>query len=146
MMVPTETIPLFSKRPDGSTVISMSFTEWGKIFGAAADEEKVVLEDGRPAVRREPMMRDLPATYVTLHHAAWDELTRAERRYHREFLSQPQPSRSRLCSACGAELKVKREWHRMWGFYCPRCQSPELLGKDLYGGTIGQGEGGDFGT
>lgn len=138
-------IPLFSRRPDGSTVIELDYEPWRAQWLQATNEEKAVLEDSRPAIRREPFMSGLPPTYVTLRHALWDALKKFERRNPAFFEDNSHPTHGRNCSACKAELKLKREWHHGWLFYCPRCQSSELLGKELYGGTIGAGEASELG-
>jgi len=107
------------------------FTEWQ----ITARRCKVVLDDRRPAIYR-PDGEFGPA-YVTLPVELWERTRRRIKELMRN--GWVAPSRTRLCEACGAELKVGLEYDKVWVFKCPVCDSVEIHGKNFVGGTIGAG-------
>lgn len=130
---------LFTRRKDGSLLFE---TRWNLFVGewrAATQIERVVLDDGRPAIRREPSPEDEDGdvTYTTLAPALWD---RIKSRQREAFALTPPPKRVRLCQACRGQMTVTREYEDVWCFSCPRCHSSETWGKDLLGGVPGAGE------
>ena len=107
---------------------------------AAAAKERVVLDDGRPAIRRAPPADEEngEVTNTTLAPVLWE---RVKARQREAFAMNPAPPRTRLCQACRAELEVSREYGAVWCFRCESCGRSETWGKDILGGTHGAGEG-----
>jgi len=116
---------------DGAMVVEGRADEFSKEWRAAAPEDRVVLEDKRPAVRHRVEEGTL---YFTPHPEAWERLKRLPR--GRLVVS----GKTRLCEFCSTELRVSREFHDVWSFVCPSCKSTEVHGKRLVGGTLGAGE------
>jgi hypothetical protein len=122
---------LLSKRPDGSLLIECRADQFTEAWKAALQTERVVLQDGRPAVRR---ANTLGITFTTIHPHAWEILRKLPR-------NRPKvANKIRLCEWCGYTLKVSREYEDVWCFTCDRCRSSEVHSKLLVGGTIGAGE------
>jgi hypothetical protein len=104
---------------------------------AASPENRVVLPDKRPAVRRPPSESDPRPSYVTVHAKAWEEI---KPKLAMRMRLMAHPKRGRLCAACGATMKVTQELEEVWSFSCPVCKSVENWGKNLVGGQMGAGE------
>jgi hypothetical protein len=122
---------LLTKQPDGSLLIECRGDQFTQAWQVALQPEKVLMSDGRPAVRKETA---LGTTFTTIHRHAWDILKGLPR--NRPMVS----GKIRLCEWCGGEMKVSREYESCWCFVCPRCKSSEIHSKHLVGGTVGGGE------
>lgn len=125
---------LLDRQPDGTIIFSMTWKLFIADWRAATSENKVILDDGRPAVRRPETD---PVSYVTLYAAIWPEI-----RYKLQEMMAltPPKKRERLCELCRNSMTVSREYEGCWTFVCDVCKSTEIHGKDHVGGTIGQGE------
>lgn len=130
---------LLSRRKDGGLVFEIRWNRFAEEWRTAAAKERVVLEDGRPAIRREPSPIDPEGevTFTTLPQSLWERIRIRQRE---AFAMNPPPPRTRLCQACRGELKVSREYEDVWCFTCPTCGSAETWGKTVLGGSIGSGE------
>ena len=130
---------ILTRRKDGGLVFEERWSRFCSEWRAASAKERVVLEDGRPAVRREPRPEDEDGevTFTTLAPALWE---RVKSRQREAFAMEPPPKRVRLCQACRAPMVVSREYEAVWCFRCPVCGSSETWGKDLLGGVHGAGE------
>mgnify|MGYP001561557671 CR=1 FL=1 len=127
------------RRPDGGLVFNDRWDRFSVSWRQATDAERVVLEDGRPAIRREPLPdeTDGEVTFTTLAPELWE---RIKSRQREAFALAPPPPRTRWCQACRAAMVVSREYDVVWCFRCPTCGSSETWGKDVLGGTRGAGE------
>ena len=130
---------ILERYTDGGLMFAIRWDLFAQEWRTATPKERVVLNDGRPAIRREPTEgdEDGETTYTTLVPALWDEINKRQKE---AFAIHPPPPRTRFCQACRAELKVAREYEAVWCFSCPRCGSAETWGKDVLGGSIGAGE------
>ena len=122
---------LLTNRPDGSLLIECGGRDFTRAWQEALQHEKVLMADGRPAIRRET---GLGVTWTTVHAHAWNVLKTLPR--NRPMIR----GKMRLCSWCGAELKLSREFEEVWTWVCPACKATEIMGKNLVGGTRGGGE------
>ena len=122
---------LLTRQPDGSLLVEVRGDHFTTAYRAAHVSQRVVLPDGRPAVRE---AKPDGVTYTTIHGKAWEILKTLPR--NRPLIQ----NKVKLCEACGAELKVSREYEGCWCFTCPKCKSVETHDKRLIGGTWGQGE------
>ena len=122
---------LLTNRPDGSLLIECRGDVFTKAWKVALQHEKVIMPDGRPAVRKDG---PLGVTWTTVHRHAWDILKKLPR--NRPMVQ----GKIRLCEWCGHEMKVAREFESCWAFKCAVCQSSEIHSKKLVGGTYGAGE------
>ena len=120
-----------SRRPDGALLVEDRGDQFTRAWKSARRDEKVVLTDGRPAVRKQT---DLGVMYLTIHQHAWDLLKQLPR--NRPMIH----NRVKLCEWCGNELRMAREMEGYWIFKCTRCTSSEIHDKRLIGGTRGAGE------
>lgn len=125
------------ERHNGCPVFAGAWQDFLREWRAAAPENRVVLPDNRPAVRKEPEGVEDRPSYTTVHAVAWESIRPALQR--RLALTQ-HPKRARLCQACGAEMRVAQELEQVWSFQCPQCRSVETWGKNLIGGQMGAGE------
>ena len=130
---------ILTRRKDGGLVFEERWDRFCSEWRAASAKERVVLDDGRPAVRREPRPEDEDGevTFTTLAPALWE---RIKSRQRAAFAMEPPPKRVRLCQACRAEMGVAREYESVYCFRCPVCGSSETWGKQIVGGTFGAGE------
>lgn len=132
---------LLSRRKDGGLLFETRWDLFAQEWRTASAKERVLLDDGRPAIRREPSEgdEDGEVTYTTLAPELWN---RIKGRQREAFAMNPPPARVRLCLACRGEMKVVRECEAVWCFRCPACGSSETWGKDQagIGGTRGAGE------
>lgn len=126
---------LFSKTRGGDDVIEVNSQLFTEEWIKADRDAKTILDDGRPAVRREPLTEWLPATYVTLMLPIWDEIKRNHVMRELQGVQHTQ-----TCKTCLQEMKVHREMDSSWVFTCPRCKGTEVYGKIFVGGTYGAGE------
>jgi len=116
---------------DNIMVIEGRADEFSREWRAAAPQDRVVLDDKRPAVRHRMSEGTL---YFTPHPEAWERMKRLPR--GRLIVA----GRTRLCEFCSSEMRVAREYHDVWTFVCPSCKSSEVQSKALVGGTRGAGE------
>jgi phage FluMu protein Com len=99
--------------------------------------EQVVMDDHRPAIRRQ---NELGLTYYTIAGALWEILQ------HLPRAQQKVENRVIRCDACGSDMKVVREYDGggqgpgYWCFKCPKCKSTEIWSKAIIGGTLQAGE------
>ena len=132
---------ILGRYSDGGLMFAVRWDVFARDWRTASAKERVVLNDGRPAIRREPSADEEngEVTYTTLPPALWD---RIKSRQKDAFAMNPPPPRTRLCQACCAELRVAREYGSVWTFRCPACGRSETWGKDQpgIGGTWGAGE------
>jgi len=130
---------LLERYSDGGLMFNDRWDRFCQSWRVATPRERVVLNDGRPAIRREPSPdeEDGEITYTTIAPALWEKIKQRQRE---AFALTPPPPRTRLCQACRAPLKVAREYGDCWTFVCDQCKSTEIHGKDLVGGTWGAGE------
>lgn len=123
-------------RFDGVAVIpEKAKTFWTAMRDAPASD-RVVLPDGRPALRS---VSQVGTFYRTLHPLIWQASRKILKEYGARALVQP-VSRTRLCQSCLTPMAVKRELEGIWVLACPMCESVELWGKQLVGGTQGAGD------
>src|SRR3990167_6624457 len=127
---------LMDRRKDGSLVFGTTWQDFILDWKLARQEDKVRLDDGRPAVvRHQPDTGDI--SYVTLHPRVWSVV----RMKFQEMLQlNPPRKRERLCRACRQPMTVARETTDVWCFKCTRCDTTDIEAKALVGGTLGQGE------
>ena len=128
---------LLERYRDGGLMFQTRWDKFAQDWRTSTAKERVVLDDGRPAIRREAADEDGEITYTTLAPELW---SRIKSRQREAFAMNPPPPRTRLCQACRAEMKVSREFEAVWCFTCPTCGSSETWGKDVVGGSIGAGE------
>jgi hypothetical protein len=128
---------LVERLRDGSHVFAGRFDEFLREWRSSPQSSHVILPDKRPAVRREPDVMSERASYVTVHPHVWEYV---RPRLKMLMATRAHPKRSRLCQACGAEMKVVQEMSDTWSFACEICKSVEIHGKNLIGGVIGAGE------
>lgn len=130
---------LLERYRDGALMFSVRWDKFAQDWRTATAKERVVLDDGRPAIRREPAEgdEDGEVTYTTLAPELWN---RIKSRQREAFAMNPPPPRTRLCQACRAPLKVSREYEAVWTFRCETCGSSETWGKQEVGGSWGAGE------
>ena len=125
---------MLDRRPDGSIVFSSTWKSFIADWREAKPENRVVLDDGRPAVRRPDT--DPPA-YYSIYPQIWPEI----RSRLKEMLAQAPPKkREHLCELCRNPMTVAREYEGVWTFRCDVCKSTEIHGKAQIGGTVGAGE------
>lgn len=127
---------LLTKRPDESWLVETRLDYFLDRWKTSAMADRLVLDDQRPAVRS---TSPEGVSLITIHPDAWDRV----RAHIKPLLKQGElvhPNKKRLCEFCGSELKVKREMTDAWVFHCPACQTSEIHGKNLVGGTLGAGE------
>ncbi len=127
---------LLTRRKDDSLLIETRLDYFLEKWKVAALRDRLVLDDQRPAVRTAD---DQGVSLTTIHPEAWMRV-RATIKPLLKQQALTHPSRGRLCEFCGNVLKVKRELHDCWIFHCPACQTSEIHGKTLVGGTTGAGE------
>ena len=127
------------RRKDGGLLFNERWDRFSQEWHRADHKQRVVLDDGRPAIRREPSPdgEDGEITFTTLAPELWN---RIKSRQREAFLINPPPPRTRLCQACRAEMAVTKEYENVWCFKCSVCGSSETWGKDIVGGTRGAGE------
>ena len=128
---------IFSRRPDGGLLFETRWDLFSAEWRVASAKERVILEDGRPAIRREATDEDGEVAFTTLAPELWNRIRARQRE---AFLMNPPPARTRLCQACRAEMRVTKEYENVWCFRCSVCGSSETWGKDVVGGTRGAGE------
>ena len=122
---------LVTNLPDGSVLYEGRADHFSQEWNVAPTKDKVVLPDGRPAVRWQKESGQ--TAYTTILPYLWSILKTLPR--DRQMVK----NRVKLCEACGAELKMVKETEQCWSFACDKCKSVEVHGKDFLGGTIGQG-------
>ncbi len=122
---------LITPQADGTILIEGRADHFSDAWKQAQRKDRLILDDGRPAVRK--LHDDGRIVITTVHPNAWDILKQLPR-------SRTAPSKTRLCEWCGSELKVTREMEQYWVFHCPSCQSAETWDKGIVGGTAGAGE------
>lgn len=129
---------LIDRRRDGSLVFNCRWDHFVKEWRGAPLNRRVVLDDGRPAVRRPPEEdQQGTETYTTIAPALWDTIKKRQRE---AFGGNPPPPRTRLCQACRQPMRMVREYSDVWCFKCDTCGSSETWGKQIVGGTRGAGE------
>ena len=125
---------------DRSIVFESGWNELRVKWIAAELKDKLVLEDGRPAVR---LYVDESGrhSYQSLYPAIW-AMVKEQQRHRIQAPGQPvrHPKRARLCQQCGAEMELTKEYGSTWSFACKQCKSSEVHGKHLVGGTEGAGD------
>ena len=91
---------------DGSLVFESGWAELRAKWVAAETKDKVLLEDGRPAVRLYVDEPDGRHSYQSIYPAIW-EMVREQQRHRSQALGTDvrHPKRSRLCQQCGAEME-----------------------------------------
>mgnify|MGYP001614642845 CR=1 FL=1 len=125
-----------TRRPDGSLLVETRVDYFLEMWRGAAQENRLVLDDQRPAVHRKDEQGD---TILTIHPAAWEHLrTRIKQLLAAGELKHP--AKKRLCEFCSTELKLVREMTDSWVFRCEACHTAEIHGKDFVGGTQGAGQ------
>ena len=117
--------------PDGTPLFSVRWDVWRSDWKRASPSQRVVLDDGRPAV-----LSPSGDSYVTVDPQLW-EIVRAK---FRDALVTTARKRERLCEACHTPMHLTHEYEHAWTFTCERCKSAEIHGKTLVGGTLGAGE------
>lgn len=128
---------LITHRPDGSTLIELTGKQFTEKYREADRNERVVMDDRRPAVRRQT---ELGVTYYTILGRLWEILKGLPR-------GTPKvQNKVMYCDACGAPMQVTHEYDGggqgagFWTFACDRCKSSEIWSKDTVGGSRGAGE------
>lgn len=128
---------LLTHRPDGSLLIECNGRQFGDLWKTATVAERVVMDDRRPAIRRQS---DLGLTYYTIAGVLWEILRSLPR-------GQPKVQNKIMrCDACGSDMQVTHEYDGggqsagFWTFVCPKCRSTEIWSKEIVGGTKGAGE------
>ena len=123
---------ILSRLPNGTTVFEERLDQFRNDWRTAPETRRLVLDDGRPAVRLDT------GSLVTVLAPHWQVM----RQYMQARLAPGvrHPTRARYCQACGAVMKVAREFEQAWTFACDICKSTEIHGKSLVGGTKGAGE------
>jgi hypothetical protein len=127
---------LLTRRPDGSLLVETRVDYFLDLWRTTDHANRLVLEDRRPAVRRQD---DHGPTILTIHPAAWEPL-RARITQLLAAGKLTHPSRKRLCECCATELTLVRELDSSWVFRCEACRSAEIHSKTIVGGTVGAGE------
>ena len=117
--------------PDGTPIFSLRWDEFRSDWKLAVPPQRVVLDDGRPAVRS--LSGD---SYVTIAWPLWE----CVRERFRESLVTTAKKREHLCEACHTPMKITHEYEHAWTWTCDVCKSAEIHGKTIVGGTIGAGE------
>src|SRR5262245_36358863 len=112
-----------TRLPDGRVLFEVRWDafvrEWRQ-----TDRAHQGVYDGRPAIVRDG---DPPAL-VSLNPAAWEYL---KRRLREAMAGAPPKKRERWCEFCRGPLTVAREYHDVWVFRCPQCQSAEVHSKAI---------------
>ena len=123
---------ILSRLPDGTTLFEERLDQFRTDWRAAPETRRLVLDDGRPAVRLEN------GSLVTVLAPYWTVM----RQYMHARLAPGvrHPPRARYCQACGAIMQISREFEHAWTFACDTCKSTEIHGKTIVGGTEGAGE------
>ena len=126
---------LFDRQPDGTIIFSGTWKDYVAERHKATPDQRVVLDDGRPAIRRVSEAGEI--SYVTIYEQIWPEI----RRKLKDMMAlTPPKKRERLCELCRNPLRVAREYGGCWTFVCDTCKSTEIHGKDRVGGVVGAGE------
>ena len=133
----TEQGHVLVEKYQGCRVFSGRWDEFLRQWNAAPQANRVVLPDKRPAVRRPPDEGEDKPSYVTVHPLVWEDI---RPRLEQRMALRVHPRRARLCQACGAEMRVSKEYEQVWAMVCTVCKSVEAWGKDIVGGTPGAGE------
>lgn len=124
---------LLTRLPDGSLMVECRGDQFAEAWKLAKPSERIVLEDKRPAVRKET---EQGVTVTTVHEKAWDIIQYLKR--HDKLKTVP---RRRQCEFCHSELTVAREVSKgYWTFTCKNCHSTEIHDKRMIGGSWEQGE------
>lgn len=123
---------LMTRLHDGTLLLEVRGDQFAEAYKAASLRERVVLDDKRPAVRRESAEG---VTITTLNAMAWDVLKFLKRTNRTQTVP-----RLRRCDNCHTELKIDREREQYWVFSCPSCHSVQIDGKSIIGGQVGAGE------
>lgn len=122
---------LMTRLPDGQLLYEEHWTNFQREYKAAPLSRRLVLDDGRPAVRLSPESLLAPHPHVWRVVRAW---------LRSRHPDEPPRKRERRCEACGSPMRVARELDWTWAFRCEWCGSLEVQGKDKVGGTVGAGE------
>lgn len=125
------------RRRDGSLEFQQDWKTFRDDWVAADQAHRVVLDDGRPAVRRDPPSLEDKPSYLTIYPNVWESV---RHQMKAAFAAAPPAKRIRLCPNCRSEMKVAREFEDVWAFVCDRCKQTDILAKSLIGGTQGAGE------
>ena len=124
---------LLTRQPDGSLLVEGRADHFSQLWKAARPEQRIVLDDKRPAVRKEAADG---VTVTTIHPKSWDIIQYLKR--HDKLTAVP---RRRQCEFCQSELKVAKEVSKgYWTFSCPNCHSTEIHDKRMIGGSWEQGD------
>lgn len=125
---------LLDRQRDGTIIFSGTWKEFIADWKAATPDNRVILDDGRPAVRRPDAD---PVTYFTIYPQIWPEI---RHKLKAMMALTPPKKRERLCELCRNPMRVSREYEGAWCFTCQVCRSTEIHGKDHVGGVWGAGE------
>lgn len=127
---------LIQRLQNGTVLVEVRADVFREHWRTARQDEKVVLDDRRPAVRITKPTGD--TCLYTLHPLAWDILKK-------EFKTLMEAghittTHEKRCAFCASPLTVHREMEGLWVMVCKNCSSMATISKTLEGGTIGQGE------
>ena len=126
---------ILDRNPDGTIIFSGTWKDYVAERRKARPDQRVVLDDGRPAIRRISEAGEV--SYVTLYLSIWPEI----RHKLKDMMALTLPKkREHLCELCRTPMTVAREFEGCWTFVCDVCKSTEIHGKSVIGGTIGGGE------
>ncbi|MGL5936210.1 MAG: hypothetical protein ACRCZI_11390 [Cetobacterium sp.] len=128
---------LIQRLKSGDVLVEINLRDFRDYWKTAGRDDKVVLDDRRPAVRVRKQNGD--TALYTLHPLAWDIAKKRFQELIEAGQLTPSP-KTKLCAFCGSELTVSKEMHDLWVMVCKNCTSMATMSKSLEGGTRGQGE------
>ena len=126
-----------TRQADGTVLVETTAKAFLDEWRQASADHKVVLDDQRPALVRQPDMANGEPTFLTLMPAVWDRMKAVG---WAKLGEARHPPHARLCEVCSAEMRLTRESAQHWMFKCPRCPTYETWSKAMLGGTIGAGK------
>ena len=125
-----------TRQPDGTVLVETTAKAFLDEWKQASSHCKVLLDDKRPAIVRQPDMANGDPTFLTLMPAVWDRMKAVG---WKKLQTARHPPHARLCEVCGAKLRLVCESAQHWIFKCLQCPTRETWGKTMLGGTIGAG-------